>query len=143
MSKKANGDILWQGRKRNAIGLPLTFTKYILYSNKLVYRKGFLNIVEDEVDLYKIRDKQLKISLMGRIFHYGTIILFASSDYQENVLKNIHGVRNVAKILEENINRERDKYRVRGRDMIGNIGHTSEDDGDTDDGNDFNDDDNA
>lgn len=142
MKKKSNEDILWQGRKRNAIGLPLTFTKYILYSNKLVYRKGFINIVEDEVDLYKIRDKQLKITFLGRIFRYGTIVLFASSDYQENVLKNIHGVRSVAKILEENINRERDKYRVRGRDMIGNIGHTDDDGGD-DDGNDFNDDDNA
>lgn len=68
MSKKTKKKPVWKGQKRNAVGLPLTFTKYILYDNKLVIRKGFLNITEDEVELYKVKDKQLKISLLGRIF---------------------------------------------------------------------------
>ena len=44
MAKKAKKKPVWKGQKRNAIGLPFTFTKYILYDNKLVIRKGFLNI---------------------------------------------------------------------------------------------------
>lgn len=91
---------VWKGRKRNAIGLPLTFTKYILYDNKLVIRKGFLNIVEDEVELYKVKDKQIRISFWGRIFNYGTIQLYASAVYNcDNILKNVHKVRMVAGLL--------------------------------------------
>ena len=51
MAKKTKKKPVWKGQKRNAVGLPLTFTKYILYDNKLVIRKGFLNITEDEVEL--------------------------------------------------------------------------------------------
>lgn len=122
-SKAPKKKPVWKGRKRNAIGLPLTFTKYILYDNKLVIRKGFLNIVEDEVELYKVKDKQIRISFWGRIFNYGTIQLYASAVYNcDNILKNVHKVRMVAGLLEEYINIERDKYNVRGRDMVGESG---------------------
>ena len=121
--KKQKKEPVWQGRKRNAIGLPWTFTKYILYENKLVIRKGFLNIVEDEVELYKVKDKKIEISFAGRIFNYGTIRLHASAVYNaENILKNVHKVREVADIIEQCVNSERDKYNVRGRDMVGESG---------------------
>ena len=114
---------VWQGRKRNAIGLPLTFTKYILYENKLIIRKGCLNITEDEIELYKVKDKKLEISLAGRIFNYGTIRLHASAVYNsENVLSRVHKVRMVLELIEECVNKERDKYHVRGRDMVGEGG---------------------
>ena len=91
MAGKSKKKPVWKGQKRNALGLPFTFTKYILYDNKLVIRKGFLNITEDEVELYKVKDKQLKISLLGRIFNYGTISIYASGVYNcDNVLKNVH-----------------------------------------------------
>ena len=117
MAKKTKKKPVWKGQKRNAVGLPLTFTKYILYDNKLVIRKGFLNITEDEVELYKVKDKQLKISLLGRIFNY------AGGVYNcDNVLKNVHKVRMVAGLIEQYVNIERDKYNVRGRDMVGESG---------------------
>lgn len=123
MSKKTKKKPVWKGQKRNAVGLPFTFTKYILYDNKLVIRKGFLNIIEDEVELYKVKDKQLKISLLGRIFNYGTISIYASDVYNcDNVLKNVHKVRMVAGLIEQYVNIERDKYNVRGRDMVGESG---------------------
>lgn len=112
--------VVWQCRSRNKFGLPFTLTKYILYENKLVIRHGIINVVEDEVELYKIKDKQVHINLLGRIFNYGTIYISASAVYnQENCIKNIKSVRKVMQILEHYINEERDKYHVRGRDMIG------------------------
>ena len=116
MAKKTKKKPVWKGQKRNAVGLPLTFTKYILYDNKLVIRKGFLNITEDEVELYKVKDKQLKISLLGRIFNYGTISIYASGVY------NCDQGRMVAGLIEQYVNIERDKYNVRGRDMVGESG---------------------
>ncbi len=114
---------IWKSQKRNAIGLPLTFTKYILYEDKLVIRRGFLNIVEDEIELYRVKDKRIEIPFIGRIFNYGTIRLHASAVYNaENVLDRVHKVRLVAALIEEYIDRERDKYNVRGRDMVGESG---------------------
>lgn len=131
MAGKKDADVkqpVWQGRKRNAIGLPLTFTKYILYDNKLIIRKGFFSIVEDEIELYKVKDKQIMFPFWGRIFNYGTIHLYASGVYNcHNELKNVHGVREVAELIEKYVNLERDKYHVRGRDMVGDSGiRTSE-----------------
>lgn len=112
--------IIWQCRSRNKFGLPFTLTKYILYENKLVIRHGIINVVEDEVELYKIKDKQVHINFLGRIFNYGTIYISASAVYnQENCIKNVKSVRKVMQIFEHYINEERDKYHVRGRDMIG------------------------
>ena len=82
-----------------------------------------MNITEDEVELYKVKDKQLKISLLGRIFNYGTISIYASGVYNcDNVLKNVHKVREVSALIEQYVNAERDKYNVRGRDMVGDAG---------------------
>lgn len=114
---------VWKSQKRNAIGLPFTFTKYILYDDKLVIRRGFLNIVEDEIELYRVKDKRIEIPFIGRIFNYGTIRLHASAVYNaENVLDRVHKVRLVAALIEEYVDRERDKYNVRGRDMVGESG---------------------
>lgn len=114
---------VWKSQKRNAIGLPFTFTKYILYEDKLVIRKGFFNIVEDEIELYRVKDKRIELPFIGRIFNYGTIRLHASAVYNaENVLDRVHKVRYVAALIEEYVDRERDKYNVRGRDMVGESG---------------------
>jgi len=114
---------VWKSQKRNVIGLPLTFTKYILYEDKLIIRKGFFNIVEDEIELYRVKDKRIELPFIGRIFNYGTIRLHASTVYNaENVLDRIHNVRYAAQLIEEYVDRERDKYNVRGRDMVGESG---------------------
>ena len=75
------------------------------------------------MELYKVKDKQLKISFLGRLFNYGTISIYASGVYNcDNVLKNVHDVRSVSELIEQYVNAERDKYNVRGRDMVGDAG---------------------
>ena len=56
--KKNAFDYVWTDKKRSLFGLPLTFTRYYLTESKFITRTGFLNIDEDEIDLYKITDKQ-------------------------------------------------------------------------------------
>ena len=50
------GEILWTGKKC-IMGLPISFTRYIITETALYTKVGFLNIREDEVELYKIMDK--------------------------------------------------------------------------------------
>ena len=64
-------------RKRTKfLGLPLSYTKYIISEEKLTITSGFLSITEDDTFMYKIQDVRLTRSLMERIFKLGTITCY-------------------------------------------------------------------
>lgn len=118
MSKEI--DYLWTDKKRTIFGLPLSFTRYFITETKVITRTGFLSIKEDELDIYKITDKSMKMSLGQRIFGLGSIIILSKDvDTPEKVLQNIKFPRKVSKILSECIVEQRDRYSIRGRDMYG------------------------
>ena len=48
---------LWTDKPRNFFGIAINFTRYIITSEKFITRKGFFNIHEDEIMLYRITDK--------------------------------------------------------------------------------------
>ena len=54
---------LWTDKPRNFLGLAINFTRYIITSEKFITRKGFLNIHEDEIMLYRITDKKLALPI--------------------------------------------------------------------------------
>ena len=58
-----NIECLWKDRKRH-LGLPLSFTRYSLSDDRLFVSEGFLNIKDDEVLLYRVRDIDTEISPM-------------------------------------------------------------------------------
>ena len=67
----------WKDRKRH-LGLPLSFTRYRLSEDRLFYETGLLNLKCDEVLLYRVRDLQLNMSIIQRIFGVGTICVISS-----------------------------------------------------------------
>ena len=67
---------LWSARKRNALGLPWTFTKYAFTEDRLFVTTGLLKTVEDEVRLYRILDISLSRTLLQKIFGMGTIAIW-------------------------------------------------------------------
>ena len=64
---------IWQDRKRTFLGLPLSFTKYMLTEDRLFVEKGFLNSVLDEENLYRVRDVRVSRTLGQRLFGLGTV----------------------------------------------------------------------
>ena len=66
-------DYIWTDKKRTIFGLPLSFTRYFLTESKLITRKGFLRIEEDELELYRVTDKKLVLPFGQRLFKCGTI----------------------------------------------------------------------
>ena len=115
------------------MGLPISFTRYILTESKLITRTGLFSLNEDEIELYRIFDKSITFSLGERIVGCGSIKLMAKDiDTPSKNLLHIKRPREVKRILDEAIQKQRDKYYVRGRDMIGVGGH---DDCDHDDDN--------
>lgn len=124
MSKKKETNFIWQDRKRTIFGLPWTFTKYFLSDTKFITRVGFFNLDEDELDLYKVTDKKLKLPFWQRIVGCGTIILYVrDTDTPEKEIHCIKDPRGVLEMIDKQINAERDRYNTRGRDLYAAGGH--------------------
>lgn len=117
------GNILWTGKKC-IMGLPISFTRYILTDTKLITRTGFLSLREDEIELYRVFDKSLSLSLGERMVGCGTIKLMAKDvDTPVKELKHVKTPREVKRVLDAAVQQQRDKYYVSGRDMIGIAEH--------------------
>lgn len=114
------GNVLWAGRKC-ILGLPISFTRYIITDTSLYTKIGFLNIKEDEIELYRVYDKQISFTLFQRMVKCGTItVISKDKDTPDKKLISVRHPREVKRILDEVVKEQRDKYYVRGRDMIGN-----------------------
>lgn len=115
----AESNIVWQDRKRIIFGLPWTFTKYKLYTDKLIICTGFLNKKEEEIRLYRIMDNTLEKPLTQRIFGLGSIRV-NSADRSTPVfyISKIKDADSVRDKLSDLVEKERTKKRVSGREYM-------------------------
>ena len=124
------GEIIWTGKKC-IMGMPISFTRYILTEAKLITRVGLLNLKEDEIELYRVYDKSMKLPFGQRIVGCGTITLLSKdSDTPTKTLEKIKNPREVKRLLDAAVQEQRDKYSVRRRDMMGASAHMDDLDGD-------------
>ena len=125
-----NIECLWKDRKRH-LGLPLSFTRYSLSDDRLFVSEGFLNIKDDEVLLYRVRDIDTQRSLWQRLFGVGTVTVMSSDKTMPTlVLKNIKDPLFVKELIHKQVEEMKIQRRVR----FGEIMTTdAEDDGDLDD----------
>ncbi|WP_303826058.1 PH domain-containing protein [Ruminococcus flavefaciens] len=127
--KKNAFEYVWTDKKRSLFGLPLTFTRYYLTETKFITRTGFLNIDEDEIDLYKITDKKVKYPFLQRLFNCGTIIIYSrDADTPSKEVHCVKNVRKVSELIDKYLNIMRDKYGIRGRDMMSMHSHIDNED---------------
>ena len=118
--RKDYGNVLWTGKKC-ILGLPISFTRYIITETALYTKVGLFNVKEDEIELYRVFDKQMTFTFLQRIVKCGTITLMSKdADTPGKRLISVKNPREVKRILDEAVKAQRDKYYVRGRDMIGN-----------------------
>ena len=115
-------EYLWQDRKRH-LGLPLSFTRYALSEDRLFLSQGFLNIKDDEVLLYRVRDIDSSRTLWQRIFGVGTINILSSDKSMPNlVLKNIKHPLEVKELIHQQVEKVKIERRVRvGEIMTSNL----------------------
>ena len=117
--RKDYDNVLWAGKKC-ILGLPISFTTYIITETALYSKVGLINVREDEIELYRVFDKQMTFTLFQRIVKCGTITLMSKdSDTPAKRLISVRNPRDVKRILDEAVKTQRDKYYVQGRDMIG------------------------
>ena len=118
-------EYLWKDRKRY-FGLPLSFTRYSLSDDRLFISVGFLNIKDDEILLYRVRDIDTSRSLWQRLFGVGTVVVMSSDKSMPTlVLKNIKDPVTIKELIHEQV----EEMKIRRRVRLGEI-MTSDMDGD-------------
>ena len=120
-----NIEYIWKDKKRY-FGMPISFTRYALSEDRLFLSEGFLNIRDDEVLLYRVRDIDTSRNLWQRLFGVGTVVVMSSDKSMPNlVLKNIKDPVAVKEMIHEQV----EEMKIRRRVRVGEI-MTSDMDGD-------------
>ena len=108
-----NIQYLWKDRKRY-FGLPLSFTRYQLSDDRLFISVGFLNIKDDEILLYRVRDIDTSRSLWQRLFGVGTVTVLSSDKTMPTLeLKNIKDPIFVKELIHKQVEDIKIRRRVR------------------------------
>lgn len=117
-------EVLWQDRKR-ILGLPLSFTRYQLTSSKLLINVGLLNLREEEIRLYRVRDLRLTQTLADRLFGVGTICVESADASMPHLhLKHVKNPRKVKEVLSAGVEESRRRNGIRATEIVsGPLGH--------------------
>lgn len=125
---------IWTDKKRTVFGLPWTFTRYFLTETKFITRTGFFTVDEDEIDLYKIIDKKVRFPFWQRLVGCGTIIIYSKdADTPTKEVQCIKNPRHTSELIDKYLNIMRDRYGIRGRDMMSGGAYHDDDGYDNDD----------
>ncbi len=120
---------LWQDRKRY-FGLPISFTRYSMSEDRLFTSVGFLNIKDDEILLYRVRDIDTSRTLWQRLFGVGTVTVISSDKTMPNlVLQNIKDPIFVKELIHKQV----EEMKIQRRMRFGEIMTDTDGDGMPDD----------
>ena len=123
----------WKDRKRH-LGLPLSFTRYMLSEDRLFLEKGLLNLKADEVLLYRVQDLELTMTLGQRIFGVGTVCVHSSDKSIPHLdLVNVKNPREVKELIHRLVEEAKEKRRIRSMEIMGGGGPDDLHDTDMDD----------
>ena len=118
---------MWKDRKR-ILGMPITFTRYSLSKDRLFLERGLLNLKQDEILLYRVRDLELRMSLGQRIFGVGTVCVHSSDKSIPHLeLQNVKQPREVKEMIHQAVEAAKDNRRMRTMEVMG--GDLSDEDG--------------
>lgn len=113
-------EYIWKDKKRY-LGMPISFTRYGMSEDRLFISVGFLNIKDDEVLLYRVRDIDTSRTLWQRLFGVGTVTVMSSDKTMPTmVLKNIKKPVEVKELLHAQVEDVKLKRRVRIGEIMGN-----------------------
>ena len=108
-----NIQYLWKDRKRY-FGMPISFTRYELSDDRLFISVGFLNIKDDEILLYRVRDIDTSRTLWQRLFGVGTVTVVSSDKTMPTLeLKNIKDPVFVKELIHKQVEEMKIRRRVR------------------------------
>lgn len=94
------------------LGLPLTFTKYIIKEDMITMDTGVFTKVENDCYMYKVQDVEHTASFWERMAGLGTIVCYTGDTTHPKLL--IEHIRN-SKAIKEFILKESEEARLKRR----------------------------
>ena len=94
------------------LGLPLTFTKYIIKEDMITVDTGVFTKVENDCYMYKVQDVEHTASIWERMVGLGTIVCYTGDTTHPKLL--IEHIRN-SKQIKEFILKESEEARLKRR----------------------------
>ncbi len=94
------------------LGLPFTFTKYIVKEDMITIEAGFLKKVENDCYMYKVQDVEHTASLIERIFGMGTVVCYTGDTTHPRLV--LEHIRN-SKALKDFILKQSEEARMKRR----------------------------
>ena len=117
-------EYLWKDKKRY-FGMPISFTRYRLSEDRLFLSVGFLNIKDEEILLYRIRDIATKRNLWQRMFGVGTVTVVSSDKTMPTLTRQT--VKDPG-MVKELIHKQVEEMKIQRRVRFGEIMTTDTDD---------------
>ena len=112
---------LWKDRKHTFLGLPWSFTKYMLTEDRLFVEKGLFTSTIDEENLYRVRDIRVTRTLGQRLFGLGTVTVYSTNASNgETVLESIKNPIEVKEEIVRLVEAARKKHNIRASEMLVN-----------------------
>ena len=94
------------------LGLPFTFTKYVIKEDMITVDKGVFTKVENDCYMYKVQDVEHTASIWERMAGLGTIVCYTGDTTHPKLL--IEHIRN-SKAIKEFILKESEEARLKRR----------------------------
>lgn len=95
------------------LGLPFTFTKYIIKDNILTIDSGLLKKVENDCYMYKVQDVELVTSFAERIVGIGTVVCYTGdTTHPKLILSHIKNAKTIKDFILEASEQARMKRRT-------------------------------
>ena len=102
------------------LGLPFTFTRYIIKENILTIDSGLLKKVENDCYMYKIQDVELVTSFAERIVGIGTVVCYTGdTTHPKLILSHIKNAKAIKNFILEASEQARMKRRTLNKLDIG------------------------
>ena len=78
------------------LGLPFTFTKYMVKEDMITIDEGLIRTVENDCYMYKVQDVTHRASLAEKMFGLGTVICYTGdTTHPQLILQHIRHSREV------------------------------------------------
>lgn len=104
---------VWTDKKRPFFGLPLSFTRYTLYPDRLIIETGILTTRQEELRLYRIQDITLRMGLFQRLFGVGSIHMVTNDATSPKCLiQDVLQPRELVRIISDLAESERNRVRI-------------------------------
>lgn len=95
------------------LGLPFTFTKYMVKDDMVTIAEGLFKTVENDCYMYKVQDVQHSASLIEKMFRLGTVICFTGDVTHPRLeLKHIKHSKDMKEFILRQSEEERLKRRT-------------------------------